>query len=98
MRLKIRRGIIVCELIIPNPEFKKFIDVNKVSVKHAPTIVKVTDQESLDFVKDSIRIAVDAINEEEEYKKEQKRLRRRELRAQSEQQATEQQEDKKKEE
>lgn len=98
VRLKIRRGIIVCELIIPNPEFKKFIDVNKVSVKHAPTIVKVTDQASLDFVKDSIRIAVDAINEEKEYKKEQKRLRRRELRAQSEQQATEQQEDKKQEE
>ena len=91
VRLKIKRGAIICELIIPNPQFKKFIDGNKVSVKQAPAIVKVTDPESLAFVKDSIRIAVDAINEEKEYKKEQKRIRRRELRAQNEQQATEQQ-------
>ena len=93
VRLKIKRGAIICELIIPNPQFKKFIDGNKVSVKQAPAIVKVTDPESLAFVKDSIRIAVDAINEEKEYKKEQKRIRRRELRAQNEQQATEQQND-----
>lgn len=93
VRLKIKRGAIICELIIPNPQFKKFIDGNKVSVKQAPAIVKVTDLESLAFVKDSIRIAVDAINEEKEYKKEQKRIRRRELRAQNEQQATEQQND-----
>lgn len=94
VRLKIKRGAIICELIIPNPQFKKFIDGNKVSVKQAPAIVKVTDPESLAFVKDSIRIAVDAINEEKEYKKEQKRIRRRELRAQNEQQAAEQQQDK----
>ncbi len=94
VRLKIKRGAIICELIIPNPQFKKFIDGNKVSVKQAPAIVKVTDPESLAFVKDSIRIAVDAINEEKEYKKEQKRIRRRELRAQNEQQADEQQQDK----
>jgi len=93
VRLKIKRGAIICELIIPNPQFKKFIDGNKVSVKQAPAIVKVTDPESLAFVKDSIRIAVDAINEEKEYRKEQKRIRRRELRAQNEQQATEQQND-----
>lgn len=93
VRLKIKRGAIICELIIPNPQFKKFIDGNKVSVKQAPAIVKVTDPESLAFVKDSIRIAVDAINEEKEYKKEQKRIRRRELRAQNEQQAPEQQND-----
>ena len=93
VRLKIKRGAIICELIIPNPQFKKFIDGNKVSVKQATAIVKVTDPESLAFVKDSIRIAVDAINEEKEYKKEQKRIRRRELRAQNEQQATEQQND-----
>ena len=93
VRLKIKRGAIICELIIPNPQFKKLIDGNKVSVKQAPAIVKVTDPESLAFVKDSIRIAVDAINEEKEYKKEQKRIRRRELRAQNEQQATEQQND-----
>ena len=91
VRLKIKRGVIICELIIPNPQFKKFIDGNKVTVKQAPAIVKVTDPESLAFVKDSIRIAVDAINEEKEYKKEQKRIRRRELRAQNEQQAAEQQ-------
>lgn len=91
VRLKIKRGVIICELIIPNPQFKKFIDGNKVTVKQAPAIVKVTDPESLAFVKDSIRIAVDAINEEKEYKKEQKRIRRRELRAQNDQQAAEQQ-------
>lgn len=80
VRIKIRRGMIVCELVIPNLTFKNYISDNKVSVKQAPAIIKVVDEASLSAVKDSIGIAVKAIEEEKAYKKEQARLRRRENR------------------
>ncbi len=76
VRLKIRRGVVVCELMIPNLQFKNYVNDNKVVVKQAPAVIKVTDGESLSAVKDSIRIAVDAIEEEKAYKKEKARIRR----------------------
>lgn len=80
VRLKIKRGLIVCELVIANMAFKNYISDNKVAVKQAPAIIKVTDKASLSAVKDSIGIAVKAIEEEKAYKKEQARIRRRENR------------------
>ncbi len=80
VRLKIKRGIIICELVIPNLTFKNYISDNKVSVKQAPATIKVVDETSLSAVKDSIGIAVKAIQEEKDYKKEQARIRRRENR------------------
>lgn len=81
VRLKIKRGVIVCELVIPNLTFKNYVSNNKVSVKQAPVIIKVTDEISLSAVKDSIGIAVKAIEEEKAYKKEQAKIRRRERKA-----------------
>lgn len=80
VRLKIKRGIIICELVISNLTFKNYISDNKVSVKQAPAIIKVIDESSLSAVKDSIGIAVKAIEEEKAYKKEQAKIRRRENR------------------
>lgn len=80
VRLKIRRGVIQCELMIPNLTFKNYVSDNKVAVKQAPAVIKVTDEASLAAVKDSIRIAVSAIEEEKAYKKEQAKLRRKKQR------------------
>lgn len=80
VRLKIRRDVIVCELVIPNLAFKNYVSDNKVAVKQAPITIKVVDATSLSAVKDSIEIAVKAIEEEKAYKKEQAKIRRRENR------------------
>lgn len=80
VRIKIRRGVIVCELVISNLTFKNYISDNKVTVKQAPAIIKVIDEATLSAVKDSIGIAVKAIEEEKAYKKEQAKIRRRENR------------------
>ena len=80
VRLKIRRGIVISELLIPNLTFKTYLIDNKVNIKQAPTTIKVLDEATLIAVKDSIDIAVKAIEEEKAYKKEQVKLRRRELR------------------
>ncbi len=80
VRLKIRKDTVICEFVIPNLEFKNYISGNKVAVKQAPATIKVTDEASLAAVKDSIGIAVKAIEEEKAYKKEQAKLRRRQKR------------------
>lgn len=77
VRLKIKRGIIVCELVIYNQTFKNYISQNKVAIKQAPAIIKVIDESTLSAVKDSISIAVKVIEEEKAYKKEQAKLRRK---------------------
>lgn len=77
VKIKIRRGVIMCELVIPNLAFKNYVNDNKVAVKQAPATIKVTDEAALSAVKDSILIAVKAIEEERAYKKEQAKLRRK---------------------
>ena len=80
VRLKIKRGIIVCELVIHNLTFKTYVADNKVAMKQAPATIKVVDDAALTAVKDSIEIAVKAIEEEKAYRKEQAKLRRRQRR------------------
>ncbi len=82
VRLKIKRGVVLCELLIPNLEFKNYVSDNKVEIKQAPTTIKLTDEASLSAIKDSIQIAINAIEEEKAYKKEQAKLRRAERRKQ----------------
>lgn len=81
VRLKIKRDVVICELVIPNLAFKNYISDNKIAMKQAPATIKVTDEVALAAVKDSIGIAVEAIQEERAYKKEQARIRRRQQRA-----------------
>ncbi len=76
VRIKIKRDAIICELVIPNFEFKNYLNSNRVEAKQASTIIRVVDEPSLAAVKDSMDIAVKAIDEERAYKKEQARLKR----------------------
>ncbi|MBQ1942224.1 MAG: hypothetical protein II368_01070 [Clostridia bacterium] len=77
VRLLIKRGTIVCEFLLTNDDFKHYISENKVSVKQAATVLKVTDEATVQAAKDSIDIVVRNIAEEKEYKKQQARERRR---------------------
>ena len=44
VRLKIKRDTLICELVIPNLDFKNYVSENKVEVKQAPATIKVTDE------------------------------------------------------
>ena len=81
VRMLIKRGVVICEFILPNADFKTYISENKVNVKHAPSVIKVSDNASLQAVKDSIDITMQAAEEEREYKKQQAREKRRIARA-----------------
>ena len=81
VRLKIKRETVICELVIPNLAFKNYVSKNRVEVKQAPATIKVVDDATLSAVKDSMQIAINAIEEERAYKKEQAKLRRRQKRA-----------------
>ena len=81
VRLLIKRGIIHCEFILHNSEFKNYINENKISVKQAATTMRVESAAGVDAVKNSIDIAVDAIAEEKEYKKKLAREKRKAARA-----------------
>ncbi len=81
VRLKIKRETVICELVIPNLAFKNYVSENRVEVKQAPATIKVVDDATLSAVKDSMQIAINAIEEERAYKKEQAKHRRRQKRA-----------------
>lgn len=77
VRMLIKRGIIVCEFILQNSEFKNYVNENRISVKQSATSLKIVDSASVSVAKNSIDIAVSAINEEKEYKKQLAREKRR---------------------
>lgn len=80
VRVLIKRGIIVCEFIMQNTDFKNYINETNVNVRQAATVIKVVDVEALQAVKDSIDIVVKAIAEEKEYKKQIAREKRKKAR------------------
>lgn len=80
VRMLIKRGVVVCEFILPNNDFKNYVNENKIKIKSAPTVLKITDAESVQVAKDSIDIAIKAIEEEKEYKRQQTRERRKQAR------------------
>ena len=77
VRLLIKRGVINCEFILHNSDFKNYINENKISVKQAATTMLVESAETVEAVKNSIDIAVAAIAEEKEYKKKLAREKRK---------------------
>lgn len=81
VRLLIKRGIINCEFILHNADFKNYISENKISVKQSATVMLVESAETVDAVKNSIDIVVASIAEEKEYKKQLAREKRRAARA-----------------
>ena len=80
VRLLIKREIVVCEFILPNADFKNYLNENKVNVQHAATSMKITDDTALQAAKDSVDIVVLAMAQEKEYKRQLALKRRRENR------------------
>ena len=89
VRLLVKRGVVVCEFILPNADFKNYVNENKVNVKVAGTTMKILDDTTLQAAKDSIDIVVKALEEEREYKRqlvlERRRQRRRAQKEEKEQ-------------
>lgn len=83
VRLRIKRGVIICEFTLYNTDFKNYINENKLSVKQAPTILKVTDEAAVQAAVDSIDMVVTHIAEEKEYKKKLAREKRKQARLQA---------------
>ena len=84
VRLLIKRGIIVCEFVIANSDLRNYMADNKLKVKQAPTTLKVFDEATLAAAKQTMTIAVKAIEEEKLYKKEQARAKRKAAKAAAE--------------
>ena len=84
VRLLIKRGVINCEFILHNSDFKNFVNENKISVKQSATTMLVETAETVAAVKNSIDIVVAAIAAEKEYKKQLAREKRKAAKAEAE--------------
>ena len=82
VRLRIKRGVVYCEFMLTNSDFRNYISENKIPVKQAATVIKVVDVATVDAVKNSIDIAVQLIAEEKSYKKQLAREKRKQARLQ----------------
>lgn len=83
VRLQIKRGVIICEFILYNDDFKAYINENKLKIKPAPTVIRLTDEAALQIALDSIDMVVDDVEAEKEHKKQLARERRRQARAEA---------------
>ena len=77
VRVLIRRDTVVCAYLMTNVNFKRYVAGNKIKVKTAPSVLKISDENALRAAKDSIGIAKKIVDDEKAYKKEQAKLRRR---------------------
>ncbi len=77
VRMLIKRGVINCEFILHNSDFKNYVNENKISVRQSATTMLVENAATVAAVKNSIDIVVASIAEEKEYKKQLARERRR---------------------
>lgn len=77
VRVLIRRDIVVCAYLMTNVNFKRYVAGNKIKVKTAPSVLKISDESALRAAKDSIGIAKKIVDDEKAYKKDQAKLRRR---------------------
>ena len=77
IRFRIKKGTVICEFVIANTNFSRYISENKMSVKQAATSFKILEASDVGAAKDSIDIAVRTIREEKEEAKRRERERRR---------------------
>ncbi len=77
VRLLIKRGVINCEFMLHNSDFKNYVNENKIAVKQSATTMLVETAATVAAVKNSIDIVVAVIAEEKEYKKQLARERRK---------------------
>lgn len=73
VRLQIKGGVVVCQFLLLNTDFQNYLSANKLKVKQAPVVLRVTDDESLAAAKSSIDIAYDAAVAERERKMQARR-------------------------
>ena len=81
VRMLIKRGVIQCEFILHNSDFKNYVNENKIAVKQGVTVMYVENEATVEAAKDSIDIVVAAIAEEKEFKKQQAKERRKAAKA-----------------
>lgn len=67
----------MCEFVLINDAFRSYLSENKVSVKLAPTVLRVVDEESLQVAKNSIDIAAQTAKEDQERKAQLRREKRK---------------------
>ena len=77
IRLLIKRGTVVAEFIIANPNFSRYVSTNKITVKQSATSLKILTAKDVGAAKDSINIAVRTIREEREETKQRGKERRK---------------------
>lgn len=77
LRMKIRRGEVLCEFDIQNSDVKERIADSSVSVKQSQTIVKLKDGSAVEFVFKIIDLAAETIEQEKQEKKKAMLARRR---------------------
>ena len=77
VRMQIKRGVVICEFILLNENFRNYIQDNKVRVRQAPTVLRIEDETAVSIAKSSIDIAVKAAQDEQEYKKQKRKEKRR---------------------
>ena len=80
VRLLIKRETVIAEFIIQNSDFKSYVSENKVAVRPAPTVLKITNADMLKTACDSVAIVVKQIEAEKEAKRLEMLERRRERR------------------
>ncbi len=80
VRLLIKRETVIAEFILQNSDFKSYVSENKVAIRPAPTVLKITNSEMLKTACDSIEIVVKQIEAEKEAKRLEMLERRRERR------------------
>lgn len=83
VRIKIKNNTIICELMIPNLDFKNYVSSSKIEVRQTATIIRVVDETSLNAVKGCMDVAITQFKKEREEKKEQTKLRRLKRQAKS---------------
>ena len=66
IRLLIKRGQVIAEFIIANPNFSRYVSTNKITVKQSATSLKILTDKDVGAAKDSVNIAVRTIREERE--------------------------------
>ena len=81
VRITIKRGVIQCEFILHNTDFKNYVNENKINIKQSATTMLVENAATVDAVKNSIDIVVASLAAEREYKKQLAREKRRAARA-----------------
>ena len=84
VRMLIKRGVINCEFILHNSDFKNYVNENKISVRQSATTMIVDSAATVEAAKNSIDIVMAAVAEEREYKKKLARERRRAAKAAAE--------------